>query len=99
MTRLNDWHNPTSLDMAVDVPSNVQRLAHACWDTARAGRTVPSATPVSVQLVQMVTDQLVRRDDPFYTQIWNRMTSPQQKAVLALVEGQADGQEVCRRLR
>jgi hypothetical protein len=33
----------------------------------------------------MVTDQLVRRDDPFYTQIWNRMTSPPQKAVLALI--------------
>jgi hypothetical protein len=30
MTRLNDWHNPTSQDMAADVPYNVQPLAHAC---------------------------------------------------------------------
>lgn len=41
--------------------------------------------------VQAVLERLVRRDDPFYTQTWNRLTATQQKALLALVDGRGQG--------
>ena len=60
------------LDLAEDVPYNVQRLAHDCWAEvqARAGGA-SAAEPLSVDDVHSVLDRLVRRDDPFYTQTWN----------------------------
>ena len=60
----------------------MQRLAHACWNSLRDGRT----TPLTAGAVAAVLDRLVARDDPFYTQMWNRMTTPQQKALLATVD-------------
>lgn len=76
------------LDLAEDVPYNVQRLAHACWNDAQGrhgtGDTLDRAG------VQATLDRLVRRDDPFYTQTWNRLSASQQKALIALVG--TDGQ-------
>ncbi|MDQ3522699.1 MAG: ATP-binding protein [Gemmatimonadota bacterium] len=71
----------TILDLAEDVPHNVQRLAHDCWNVmlATEGGTL---TP---ELVRATLEALVRGDDPFYTQIWNRITSMQQKALVAVV--------------
>ena len=69
------------LDLADDVPYNVQRLAHECWTAARdrGPASVVSATDVADEL-----DRLVGRDDPFYTQTWNRLTAAQQTALLAV---------------
>ena len=66
------------LDLAEDVPYNVQRLAHECWAEARA--TGEAVTP---DAVRGVLERLVSRDDPFYTQAWNGLSSTQQKALLA----------------
>jgi len=75
------------LELAEDVPYNVQRLAHACWNHLRdAGEKQLDRSQVRSTL-----ERLVRRDDPFYTQIWNRMTTTQQKAALALVQHRGEG--------
>lgn len=74
------------LDLAEDVPYNVQRLAHECWAEARARADGASgAEPLTADDVRSVLDRLVRRDDPFYTQTWNGLSTAQQKALLALV--------------
>ena len=72
------------LDLAEDVPYNVQRLAHDCWAEAKT-RGDGAADPLSADDVRSVLDRLVRRDDPFYTQTWTGLTAAQQKALLALV--------------
>ena len=46
---------------------------------------------VSAEEVEAVLERFVRRDDPFYTQTWNRLPASQQKALLALVEEGGDG--------
>jgi hypothetical protein len=38
-----------------------------------------------------VLDDLVRRDDPFYTQCWNRLTLHQQRALVAVADAQGNG--------
>ena len=75
------------LDAAEDVPYNVQRLAHECWNHLR-DRSEPG---LSAGDVHAVLERLVRRDDPFYTQTWNRLSETQQKALVALVAGGGEG--------
>lgn len=73
------------LDLAEDVPYNVQRLAHEAWAEARTRAEDDVPAPLSPDDVRAVLDRLVRRDDPFYTQTWNGLSTTQQKALLALV--------------
>ena len=70
----------TILDLSQDVPYNVQRLAHACWNHARE-----SSQTMSSQCVTAVLHHLVSRDDPFYTQTWNRISASQKRALHAIV--------------
>ncbi len=70
------------LDLAEEVPYNVQMLAHACWNDLALARPTKTLTTA---IVRQVLDKVVRQDDPFYTQVWNALTSVQQKAILALV--------------
>jgi uncharacterized protein len=70
------------LDLAEEVPYNVQMLAHACWNELALARPAKALTAA---IVRQVLDKVVRQDDPFYTQVWNALTSAQQKAMLALV--------------
>jgi AAA+ ATPase superfamily predicted ATPase len=79
------------LDLAADVPYNVQRLAHAVWNRARDRNAEETQASVTAEEVQAVLEELVHRDDPFYTQTWNRLTATQQKALLALVEEGGEG--------
>jgi uncharacterized protein len=73
------------MDLAVEVPYNVQMLAHACWTNLRDRAT--GKTPVlTEQVVRRSLDLLVRQYDPFYTQIWTALTSIQQKTLLAVIE-------------
>ncbi len=68
------------LDLAEDVPYNVQRLAHACWDAATgAGR------PLTVQCVDETLREVVLEDDPAYTQLWLSLTTTQKKALKAVI--------------
>lgn len=78
----------TLLELAEDVPYNVQRLAHSCWNHARDGNRPRTLRATDVG---QVLDRLIQRDDPFYTQVWNRLTSVQQRALLALVETKGIG--------
>ncbi|HEX2205596.1 MAG TPA: ATP-binding protein [Longimicrobium sp.] len=69
------------LDRAEDVPYNVQRLAHFCWNALRDG----AGSALTPALVDATLDRLVRQDDPFYTQLWNGLNRTQQKALVAVV--------------
>lgn len=83
------------LDLAEEVPYNVQLLAHECWDMSRAGR-VSTLTPAKVQEAR---DTVASRNDPIYSQIWIALTVTQQKALLALLRETAGptSSEVTRR--
>ncbi len=84
------------LDLAEEVPYNVQMLAHACWNElalARPGRTL------TVAIVHQVLEKVVRQDDPFYTQGWNLLTSPQQKALIGVVRERGQNLHSTRVLR
>ena len=67
------------LDLAEDVPYNVQRLAHEVWAV-----TLASGEAATPELVRATLDRLVSRDDPFYTQIWNGLSRTQKQALLAV---------------
>jgi DNA-binding transcriptional ArsR family regulator len=69
------------IDLAEEVPYNIQRLAHACWD-AHAGR---GGGKLTVAAVRASLERLLREDDAFYTQLWNQLTVVQQKALVAAV--------------
>lgn len=75
------------LELAEDVPYNVQRLAYECWNMLRDG----GASRLGSVTVHETLDRLVRRDDPFYTQTWNSLVSTQQKALIAIVAGAGQG--------
>jgi hypothetical protein len=84
------------LDRAEEVPYNVQLLAHSCWNElalARRGMTL------TVAIVNQVLEKVVRQDDPFYTQVWNVLTSAQQKALIAVVREKGQNLHSTRVLR
>jgi len=72
------------LDLAEEVPYNVQVLAHACWDQLRAGKGLKKRT-LDRAVVEQSLERLVRQYDPFYTQMWNSLTAIQQKTLAAVV--------------
>jgi uncharacterized protein len=72
------------LDLAEEVPYNVQVLAHACWDQLRAGKGLKERVLDRV-VVEQSLERLVRQYDPFYTQLWNSLTAIQQKTLVAVV--------------
>jgi uncharacterized protein len=72
------------LDLAEEVPYNVQVLAHACWDQLRAGKGLKART-LDLEVVEQSLERLVRQYDPFYTQLWNSLTAIQQKTLVAVV--------------
>jgi hypothetical protein len=69
------------LDLAEEVPYNVQLLAHECWEECRGARTV-RLTP---ELVRKARDTAALRNDPLYSQLWNSLSATQQKALLAFL--------------
>jgi AAA+ ATPase superfamily predicted ATPase len=77
----------TILDLAEDVPYNVQRLAHECWNDLRD----KNGNTLVAQDVARILNRIVSRDDPFYTQTWNRLKKTQQKALLAMIESNGIG--------
>lgn len=69
------------LDLAEDVPYNVQLLARTCWEELRVSR----GSMLTEDVVRQARARIINRDDPFYTQIWNALTPTQQKALIATV--------------
>ena len=74
----------TILDLAEEVPYNVQMLAHACWDQLRTLRKTSAV--LTPRLVEEAMLLIVRQYDPFYTQIWSSLTAIQQKTLLAVIQ-------------
>lgn len=72
------------LDLAEEVPYNVQMLAHGCWEQLRAGKT-PKERTLSRAVVEQSLERVVRQYDPFYTQLWNGLTAIQQKTLVAVI--------------
>ena len=71
------------LDLAQDVPYNVQRLAHRCWDLlAAAPQTQQTLTPA---FVERTLDRIALEEDPAYTQLWLALTAVQKKALKAVI--------------
>lgn len=71
------------LDLAEEVPYNVQLLAHTCWEQLRgAAETERTLSPEAVRLA---LERVVRQYDPFYTQLWTQLTSIQQKTLRAVI--------------
>ena len=73
------------LDLAEEVPYNVQMLAHACWTELR-DRTSSKSAVFNETVVRQSLELLVRQYDPFYTQLWTALTSIQQRTLLAVIE-------------
>jgi hypothetical protein len=78
------------LELAEDVPYNVQMLAHNCWEALRdaRGSKQPELTPA---LVQAVLEHTVQGLDPLFTQSWTRLTSVQQRTLLAVIRHGGSG--------
>ncbi len=70
------------LDLAEEVPYNVQQLAHYCWDTlAETGKKSLTPETVRTSLAELLT-----REDALYTMIWNQLTSVQQRVLTAALK-------------
>ena len=71
------------MNVAHDVPYNIQMLAHTCWTELRTQGT--RRPLLSAAAIDQMLDRIVMRQDPFYTLLWNRLTAVQQKTLLALI--------------
>ncbi len=74
------------LDLAEDVPYNVQMLAHSIWNRLwqiKIGS--PETAYLSENLINETLEKLIRQNDPFYTQVWNGLTTIQKKSLAAVV--------------
>lgn len=74
------------LDLAEDVPYNVQMLAHSLWNRLWQTKIgAPETAFLSETLIDKTLEKLIRQNDPFYTQVWNGLTSIQKKTLSAVV--------------
>lgn len=81
------------LDLAEDVPYNVQMLAHDIWNTLLQIKVgSPEKAFLSEKLIRKVLDELVKRQDATYTHLWNGLTTNQKKSLAAVVA--ENGQEL-----
>jgi len=72
------------LDLAEEVPYNVQLLAHVCWEHLSGGGNANGRT-LTEAVVRQSLELVVRRYDPFYTQLWNSLTPIQQKTLVTVI--------------
>ncbi len=78
------------LDLAEEVPYNVQHLAHECWNQLRSQS---GAGPIllTAHTVHEALEFIVRSLDPLYTQLWKDLTTVQQKTLLAVIQQEGRG--------
>jgi len=70
------------MDVAEDIPFNIQQLANVSWEQLRAaGGGTLTAARVDDALVQLVT-----RENSSYTQIWNSLNRQQKTALRAVID-------------
>lgn len=74
------------LEVAENVPYNVQMLAHSLWNyLSQIKIGSPETAFLSDKLIEQRLEKLIRQNDPFYTQVWNGLTAIQKKALSAVV--------------
>jgi hypothetical protein len=73
------------LDLAEEVPYKVQMLAHGCWTQLRV-RASTQPAGLTEAVIRQSLELLVRRYNPFYTQLWTLLTSVQQSTLLAVIQ-------------
>ena len=69
------------LDVAADVPYNVQRLAYVVWELLR----VEPDVPLTVDIVERALTTIITQEHPAYAQIWTSLTTPQKKVLKAVI--------------
>jgi uncharacterized protein len=69
------------LDLAEDVPYNVQALSSVAWELL-GDEDGDALTP---KLVRRALELLVERDGPFYLTVWNGLTTVQQRVLAATI--------------
>jgi uncharacterized protein len=69
------------LDLAEDVPYNVQALSSVAWEMLR---DKPDAN-LSPPIVRQALELLISRDSPFYVTLWNALTEVQKRLVRAVI--------------
>ncbi len=75
------------LDLAEDVPYNVQMLAHSLWNRLLQIKiAAPEKAHLTADLIDETLERIIRQNDPFYTQVWNGLTTIQKKTLMAAVE-------------
>ena len=75
------------LDLAEDVPYNVQGLARDCWQEVR-NQSLPALTPANVDAVY---DSLLVTMEPIYAPQWAILTAAQQRALLGVARHGGQG--------
>jgi hypothetical protein len=75
------------VDLAANLPYDVQRLAHESWDDARAAR----ARRATIEGLHATLHRLLEEQGVFFEAAWHRLTLPQRAALRAVVleEGRA----------
>ena len=74
------------LTLAEDVPYNVQMLAHSLWNRLLQSQVgAPETAVLTESMLTETLEKLLRQNDPFYTQVWNGLTTIQKKALAAVV--------------
>lgn len=80
------------LDLAEDVPYNVQMLAHDLWNTLLQIKVgSPEKAFLEKELIEKTLDDLVKRQDATYTHLWNGLTTNQKKSLAAVVSENGEG--------
>jgi AAA+ ATPase superfamily predicted ATPase len=84
------------LDLAEEVPYNVQMLAHTLWNRLSViAAGAPEKAHLTEDLIHAALETIVRQNDVFYTQVWNGLTPVQKKTLAAVVtEGGARLQSI-----
>ena len=72
------------LDLAEEVPYNVQLLAHTCWEQLSGADR--GNRRLTEQVVRDSLERIARRYDPFYTQLWKSLTTVQQQTLVAVIQ-------------
>lgn len=70
------------LDVAEDVPYNVQALSSVAWELLADD----GGDALTSKLVRRALRLLVERDGPFYLTVWNGLTSIQQRVLAAAIQ-------------
>jgi len=76
---------PAILELAEEVPYNVQLLASTCWNELRS-RPAKQRAGLDARVIAESMELIVRQYDPFYTQIWTALTAIQQKTLIAVIQ-------------